>query len=185
VTTEARQRLSVLRTQIVRFLFRTTSMVVLLTCAYYVWPSRSPASDGSSALRLAAAVLAVALVAVVIRAQLHALHQDPRPLRAVEALLTAFYFLVVVFAGVHYGIALRTEQYAGLETKTDGLYFTVTIVSTVGFGDIHAVGTAARALVTAQMLFGLIYIGTVIRVLSGIGSRMTLTPREPGQPEEI
>jgi hypothetical protein len=178
----ARNHLPLLRAQVMQFFLRTTSMVVLLSCAYYLWPTRSPASDGSSAARLAAALLAALLVGLVLRAQLRALRRDPRLLRAVEALLAAFYLLVVVFASVHYGIATRTDQFVGLETKTDGLYFTVTIVSTVGFGDVHAVGTAARALVTAQMLFSMIYIGTVIRVLGGIGSRMPL-PREPGQPE--
>jgi hypothetical protein len=176
----ARRSVAVLRPLLVQFLLRTTSMVVLLTCAYYLWPSRSPAASGTSALRVAGAVLAAALVAVVVRLELGALRRDPRPLRSVEALLTTFYFLVVLFAATYYAIAVTTDQFAGLETKTDGLYFTVTIVATVGFGDIHAVGTAARALVTAQMLFGIIYIGTAIRVLSGLSSRSMPAPREPG-----
>jgi hypothetical protein len=179
---DARQRLAALRRMIVRFLVRTTTMVTLLTCAYYLWPTRSPAGDGASAARLTGVLLAGGLVALVVRAQLRALRRDPRLIRVVEALLAALYFIVVIFSAVHYAIAVTTDQYVGLETRTDALYFTVTIVSTVGFGDVHAAGTAARALVTAQMLFGLIYIGTVIRVLGGVSSRVSLR-REPEVPE--
>jgi hypothetical protein len=61
----------------------------------------------------------------------------------------------------------------------DGLYFTVTVLSTVGFGDIHAVSSTARLLVTPQMLFGLIYIGTAVRLLTStdMWERLTTTPR--------
>ena len=154
------------RTVVVRFLLRTTSMVVLLTGAYYAWPSRSPAEDASSAARLAGAVVSALLVLVVVRAQLRAVRQEPRLVTIVEALLAVLYFIVVAFAAVYYRVGTSTDQFAGLETKTDALYFTVTIVSTVGFGDIHAVGTGARAMVTAQMLFSLMYLGTAIRLLS-------------------
>jgi hypothetical protein len=37
-------------------------------------------------------------------------------------------------------------------THTDGLYFTVTVFSTVGFGDITAKSQAARLVVTGQMI---------------------------------
>lgn len=171
-----------LRPLVVQFFVRTTSMLVLLTCAYYVWPTRSPASDVGSALRLAAAILSVGLVALVVRSEVRALRRARRPLLNIEALLTFFYFLVTLFAAVYFGIASRTDQFAGLETKTDGLYFTVTVVATVGFGDIHAVGTAARALVTVQMLFSILYIGTAFRVLSNLSSRMSL-PRAPDDPD--
>jgi hypothetical protein len=45
------------------------------------------------------------------------------------------------------------------------------VISTVGFGDIHATGSFARMLVTVQMLFNLIYIGTALRVLSSVRSQ--------------
>lgn len=179
---QTQQAWSVLRPIVFWLLVRTTAMIVLLTGAYYTWPTRSPAEDVTSAVRLGGALLSGALVAVVVVAQLRARRHSPRPVRTIEGLLTSFYFLVVAFASLYYGIARSTDQFSGLETKTDGLYFTVTIVSTVGFGDIHAAGTAARALVTAQMLFGIIYIGTAIRVLSGLGSRMPLV-RDPDRPE--
>jgi voltage-gated potassium channel len=53
-------------------------------------------------------------------------------------------------------------------THTDALYFTVTVFTTVGFGDITAKSEGARLLVTGQMATGLIILG--------IGSRSSLAP---------
>jgi voltage-gated potassium channel len=44
-------------------------------------------------------------------------------------------------------------------TRTDSVYFTVTIFATVGFGDISASSEAARVLVTFQMILDLIVLG--------------------------
>ena len=52
-------------------------------------------------------------------------------------------------------------------TRTDSIYFTITIFATVGFGDISAASEAARILVTAQMILDLIVLGLGIRILVG------------------
>ncbi|WP_407342614.1 potassium channel family protein [Pengzhenrongella phosphoraccumulans] len=86
-----------------------------------------------------------------------------------EGLLTALYLLILVFAIVYDRMAeLSPDQFTGISSRADALYFTVTIVSTVGFGDIHATSTAARLLVTVQMLINLVYVGTALRVLSNL-----------------
>ena len=85
---------------------------------------------------------------------------------AVNGLLLVLALLVLSFAGLYLLLALRTHgQMSGLETKTDALYFTVTIVATVGFGDINATGQAARALVTVNMLLDLLFLGATFRLL--------------------
>ena len=40
--------------------------------------------------------------------------------------------------------AMSASNFGGHLTHTDGLYFTVTVLSTVGFGDITAKTEAAR-----------------------------------------
>jgi Ion channel len=51
-------------------------------------------------------------------------------------------------------------------TRTDPLYFfTVTVFSTEGFGDITAKSQAARLVVTAQMVTDLVVLGLVIKVI--------------------
>ena len=41
----------------------------------------------------------------------------------------------------------------------------MTVVTTVGFGDITPVGQAARAIVTVQMIFDLLFLGVAVRIL--------------------
>ena len=52
-------------------------------------------------------------------------------------------------------------------TRTDTLYFTVTIFSTVGFGDITATSEAGRLIVTVQMVLDLLVLGLGIRLFLG------------------
>ena len=53
-----------------------------------------------------------------------------------------------------------------METKTDALYFTMSTLATVGFGDVHATGQLARLLVTIQIAFNLVFVATLVTVLS-------------------
>ena len=51
-------------------------------------------------------------------------------------------------------------------TRTDSLYFTLTIFSTVGFGDITATSQGARTMVMVQMVLNLVLIGAGVRLLT-------------------
>ncbi|MFG1943727.1 potassium channel family protein [Nonomuraea sp. NPDC048826] len=74
---------------------------------------------------------------------------------------------VVLFALADYGVASwRAEEFAGLETRTDALYFAVATLSTVGFGDVHAQGQWARALVLAQMTFNVVVLAGAATLLA-------------------
>ena len=48
-------------------------------------------------------------------------------------------------------------------TRITGLYFTVTVFTTVGFGDVVARTDTARAVVTVQMLLDLVLLGGLVR----------------------
>jgi len=50
-------------------------------------------------------------------------------------------------------------------TKISGIYFTVSIISTVGFGDITAKTDLARMTVTAQMLLGITLLTVGVRIV--------------------
>ena len=50
-------------------------------------------------------------------------------------------------------------------TRTDSMYFSTTIFSTVGFGDITAKSQAARVVVTLQMFLDLVILGLVARLV--------------------
>ncbi|MFD2354494.1 potassium channel family protein [Nonomuraea ferruginea] len=75
---------------------------------------------------------------------------------------------VVLFALADYNVAYwREGEFAGLETRTDALYFAVSTLATVGFGDVHAQGQLARGLVLVQMAFNLIVLATAATLLTG------------------
>jgi len=161
--------------QVVTFLWRTSLMLALLTA--------------SSAVRAVAVLIGLAGFVLVLRLQIKARRARRTLWTLAESLLTALYVLILVFAVVYDRMAsMSPDQFSGISSRTDALYFTVTVVSTVGFGDIHAAGSAARLLVTAQMLINLVYVGTALRVLSNLrgGQGMSLPahrdPEPPGQP---
>ena len=56
-------------------------------------------------------------------------------------------------------------------SRTDSLYFTLTVFASVGFGNISPRTELARLVVMSQTLFGLIAFGWVARLLLGAGER--------------
>jgi hypothetical protein len=76
--------------------------------------------------------------------------------------------LVVVFAATY--CVVDTDQPGAFSeplSRTDGLYFTVTVFATVGFGDITPVTELARILVSIQMITGLLTVGVIAKVVLG------------------
>ncbi len=55
--------------------------------------------------------------------------------------------------------------------RSDALYFTVTVFTTLGFGDISAQEGAASLVVTAQMLLDVVVVGIGIQVIIGAAKR--------------
>jgi hypothetical protein len=110
--------------------------------------------------------LLVAMVPMTLRHARKVASSSTPMIEAAEALLTLMSALVIGFATVHYSLAHQVDdQFSGLDSKVDGLYFTTTVLSTVGFGDITPIGQAARVVVSIQMLFDLAFVGVAVRVL--------------------
>lgn len=87
-------------------------------------------------------------------------------------LLALFLVAAVVCALGIYTVAQELPgQFEGIETRIDALYFTLTTMTTTGYGDIHAVGQLARGLVSLIFLFDLVFLGLVGAELSRIAQR--------------
>jgi voltage-gated potassium channel len=125
--------------------------------------------DGDLAPVMAALVLLgmlALLIPLTIREARRIAVVDQPVVHAAQALLTLLTLLIVGFATVHYTIETAyPDELVGLETKVDGLYFSTTVATTVGFGDITPTGQVARVVVTIQMLFDLLFIGVAVRIL--------------------
>jgi voltage-gated potassium channel len=122
-------------------------------------------------------VILIGLIAVQVRA----ITRSPFPgLRAIEALATSLPPFLVLFAGTYIVMAAQSASNFGERlTHTDALYFTVTVFSTVGFGDITAKTEAARLVVTGQMIADLVIVGLGIRIILGAVTRGQQRRRQP------
>jgi ion channel len=136
----------------------------------------------------AVAVLAVGLLAfaVVSAWQVRAILRSPYPaLRAVEALAAAIPLFLVLFASAYLRIAAaQAEAFTEPLGKTSALYFTITVFSTVGFGDITPRTEAARIATMVQMAADLVVVGLVVRAMLGAvkaGRQQRSTERTAGE----
>ena len=78
--------------------------------------------------------------------------------------------LVILFAIVYVSLStVLPGSFSELLSQVAGLYLTMSVFSTVGFGDIAAITDAARLIVVVQILLNLLSVGVVVKVLSGVG----------------
>lgn len=139
---------------------RMLASAVALVLLYAVRPVERP-----PAAIIVALVVGLGLLVWLLVWQVRAVERSAFPvLRAVEAFVTAAVLFVVLFAT---GYAALSESLPGSFTEPLGrvgaLYFTVTVLATVGFGDIAPVSDAARVVTTIQMVCGLAFVGLVGR----------------------
>jgi voltage-gated potassium channel len=150
-----------------RFVFvafvRTVLTVALVVLIYYVVPL-DHGTGTATVLELTLAVLGLfVIVAVQVRQIIRSDHPNAR---AVEALAFSVPLYVVVFAVAYFLMAHTVPTaFDGAMTRTDSLYFSTTVFTTVGFGDITAKSQPARVLVTLQMWLDLVILGLVARVV--------------------
>jgi hypothetical protein len=103
-----------------------------------------------------------------------------------SARLDGLLLLVVVVLAVFAAGYLALEradggQFESLSTKTDALYFAVSTLATVGFGDVHAAGQLARGLVTLQIVFDLVFVASLVSLITGqIRSRAAIRQAAAG-----
>ena len=157
-TLSSRQR----RRLVVQATLRTLATVAVLGTLYYV----VPLDRDLDVATVAEISVACAVLVVVIALQIPTITRSEHPgIRAVEALAFTIPVYLLMFATTYFlmGRALSTNFTEPL-TRTDALYFTVTVFATVGFGDISAKSEAARLVVTVQMLLNLLLLGLVVRL---------------------
>jgi hypothetical protein len=131
--------------------------------AYFILPFGNESST-NAVIRL---VVVVILIGLVLWWQVTRTLKARYPeLRAIEAVGSILAVILVLFSALYLGMS-----HASASTFTQpldhmgALYFTTTVFSTVGFGDITPRTDAARAIVSAQMIIDLVLLGTVVRLL--------------------
>lgn len=143
---------------------RIVALIALVVVLYFTVPVNNDLGR-SPALLVVVDVVAVALLTagVIWQVRLQLDGTAPR----VDGLVLALVVSVLSFALTFYILEDRDPgQIAELHTRLDSLYFTMSTLLTVGYGDVHAVGQTARGLVVVQMLFNVLVIATAATTLS-------------------
>ena len=152
-----------------RLVFRAVLRGVLSAAAlvvlYYVLPLDQP-WNGDTAVRILIGLLVFAGIAVW---QVRSIVGSRYPsIRAFEALGLILPLYLLVFASTYFVMQRASAaNFTQPLTRTDALYFAVTVFSTVGFGDISPKSEAARVVLIVQMLGDLALLGAGARVLLG------------------
>lgn len=156
---EARLRFRKVALTLLRALASTIALVVI----YYLLPLDRTSIDA------VIAILGVGLAGfvVLIVFQVRSIIKASTPaLRGVGALATSAPLFLLLFAATYYVIGrIASDSFTEPLTRTDALYFTVTVFATVGFGDIAAKTEVARVLVTCQMVAGIVIVGVGARII--------------------
>ena len=94
-------------------------------------------------------------------------------LEAGLAVVMMIALIVIGFASIYAALSRHGEEFADIHTKLDAVYFTVTTVATVGYGDLAPSGQIARAVAIIQMVVDILVIGVAARLAMRVAARET------------
>ena len=140
-----------------------------LAAAYFAFPVDWDSSTVSVAAGLTVTAAGLALLVRVLVLELAHLRAGVAGL-PVPVLATILVVLVMSFSLSFYLLeVLSPGQFTGLVTRVDALYFTLSTMTTVGYGDVHAEGQLARTLVCGLIVFNIAVVATLVRGHSRLG----------------
>ena len=157
------------RSHLVKTIVRAALSAVILVVLYYILPIEHRANQ-SVALRLTVALVFFGVVLAIEVRQITT-HDQPM-LRAGVAMATIIPLFLVLFAWIYLTMSASSPAAFGTHlSRTSALYFTVTVFSTVGFGDITPKTDPARIVAMVQMLSDLVVLAVVVRLILGAATR--------------
>ena len=166
---------------VIKAFVRAVGAAALLIAGYYLMPL-GDMSDVEVVVRV---VLAGVLVVSVIVWEIRAVNRAAYPqLRAVEALVVTVFVIVIAFAASYLNMSHHQPNAFNVSlSRTSSLYFTITTLATVGYGDIHPDTDHARIVVMVQMVANVAVLGASVKLILGTVrhrvSSQQLPPSEP------
>lgn len=141
-------------------------------------------ADGRFALPLIVAVLATVLYIWFFRRQVRMVAHAKFPtLRAVEALILVAGMFLALFSMIYVMVSLSDPaSFTEVLDPFTGYYFSLTVLATVGFGDITPTTSLARSITMVQMSLDLAFIAVVIRIFTSSARRALQARGEPSGP---
>jgi hypothetical protein len=142
---------------------RTVAAWVIFIGIYYFLPFNAKYTY-DAIIRLAIGAL---IFVVILYVQVgHIRGADVPELMAIESIGTIVPFFLIAFAGTYLTLSSASQANFSVPLNhTNALYFTITVLSTVGFGDIIPRQDISQIIVSFQMLIDLLVIVSVARLL--------------------
>jgi ACR3 family arsenite efflux pump ArsB len=165
------------RRELVATGLRAALSTAVLLAVYFLLPidirhGRSLLRDIGTMARLG---VATAIFITVLTLEIRSITRARHPmLRAGVAMAVVIPLFLVFFAWIYLNMSASDPGTFGLAagmSRMTALYFTVTVFSTVGFGDITPHTDLARLVTTIQMLADLAVIAVVVRLILGAATR--------------
>jgi voltage-gated potassium channel len=150
-----------------------SAIIACLMGLYVAIPT--PRGDAPPWELITVALLVSILYALAAAWSVVAIHRAPHPMRTGGMLLLIMITAMVIIFSVSY-LALSADDPSSFTEpldKIDALYFTMTILSTVGFGDITAVSSTARVAVVLQMVVAVTLLTVLGKVLIEVARHET------------
>jgi voltage-gated potassium channel len=147
-----------------RVIVRELVVVTAMIAAYYLAPLQQVQDPRTLVIILSGMFIVIVLAAW----QVGSILRSARPIvTGVQALGTSIPLYLLVFAVAYYLMStIVPGSFTETMGRTDALYFTMTVFTTVGFGDITPVSEAARITVMVQMVGNLLVLGVLLRLVT-------------------
>jgi hypothetical protein len=139
-----------------------------LLVAYYAFPLRLDTA-WETAGSVVLTVLGLGLLGWTLASELIHTRRGGEG-RSTRVLIFLLILTVMMFSLTFYLVNhVAPDQITGLETRTDALYFTLSTMATVGYGDVHAEGQLARVLASSLIVFNVVVVASLAREHFGRG----------------
>lgn len=162
---EREERRRVVLFAIARSLVVTAAMLSVFYAIDFDWP---PIAQVGVVVGVA-----TAFVSGLVVWQLRSVAKAELPeVRAFEVLVSSSVLMIVLFAGLY--LSLSNDDPGAFSESlnhTGALYFTLTTLTTVGFGDIVAHTDGVRVAVMVQMVANFVVLGALIKIIMGVARK--------------
>jgi len=166
--------------------FRILVSIVLLFALYGTVPAADRTGLGTLAELLVGLIVFAAVLGWQVLKIMGAEHPE---LRAAEALAIAVPVVLIVFAFTYLSLShVQPKSFSEPLNPVRAIYFVITVVSTVGFGDITPKTDAAMIVVSFQIMLDLVLLVGIVRAVffaAQVGVRRRQSERDAATGESI